>query len=144
MAQEGKVEQKHRLLLRKAGHKTTPARLRVLEFFEKSKNPPSAQDVIDALGNFADTATIYRTLKTLKNKGLIRQVDLRHNHAHYEIYREDEHHHLICLRCGKIEDVHDCGVDESKILRHSKRFAEIKHHALEFYGLCKTCVKSEK
>lgn len=134
---------KFKQLLRKSGRKVTPSRLSVLEMLERAKRPLSAQDIIDELGKEINQATIYRILKTLKERGLIRQIDLRHNHAHYEISGSDEHHHLICINCGKIEDVHDCGIDDTYgvILRHSKHFSEIKQHALEFYGICKSCVK---
>lgn len=134
---------KFQQLLRKSGYKATTSRLSVLNVLAKEKNPMSAQNVIDALGKQMDQATIYRILKAFKEKGLIHQVDLRHNHAHYEIASIEEHHHLICVRCGRIEDVHDCGVEDthSLVLRHSKHFSEIKQHALEFYGICKPCAK---
>ncbi|MEK7187280.1 MAG: Fur family transcriptional regulator [Patescibacteria group bacterium] len=130
-------------LLRKSGYKATTPRLAVLNILQKEKNPLSAQDIIDILKNEMDKATVYRILKALKEKGLIRQVDLRHNHAHYEITSDTEHHHLVCTECGRVEDVHDCGVEDTHtlILRHSKHFSEIKQHALEFYGICKSCSK---
>ncbi|HUZ93186.1 MAG TPA: Fur family transcriptional regulator [Candidatus Paceibacterota bacterium] len=127
--------------LRRAGYRATLPRLAVLRVFESAKRPPSAQDVIDAVRNGMDSATVYRTLKSLKEKGMIRQVDLRHNHAHYELTGAPEHHHLICSRCGRMEEVRDCGGEEMEklVLRHSKHFAEIREHALEFYGVCKSC-----
>ena len=132
-----------REVLRKSGYKATPSRLAILGIFRKTRKPLSAQEVIDGLPRDTDQATVYRTLKSLKEKGIIKQIDLRHNHAHYELANLAEHHHLICLRCGKIEDVHRCGIEDmqSVILRNSKHFAEIKQHALEFYGICKSCSK---
>ncbi len=103
----------------------------------------SAQEIIDALSLRTDQATVYRTLNMLKEKGIIKQIDLRHNHAHYELADSADHHHLICLHCGKMEDVahEDADIMESAVLRTTKNFAEIKTHALEFYGTCKTCAK---
>jgi Fe2+ or Zn2+ uptake regulation protein len=134
-------------LLRKSGYKATPTRLAVLALLQKSRNPVSAQDIMDALRrstgrrHAADQATVYRTVKSLKQKGIIRQIDLRQNHAHYEFADMAEHHHLVCAECGKIEDVRHCKVEdwEGTVLRHSKHFAEIRQHALEFYGVCKAC-----
>lgn len=135
-------------MLRKSGYKATPPRLAILALFKASRNPMSAQEIIDALAKNTsiDQATVYRTLKSLKEKGLIHQIDLRHNHAHYELTDIGEHHHLICLRCGRIEDVHECGVEdvEKNIIRTTKHFAEIKTHTLEFYGICKACVKKSE
>ena len=133
----------YRGILRKSGYKATPSRLAILGVMKKSKSPMSAQEVIDSLPGDADQATVYRTLKSLKEKGIIKQIDLRHNHAHYELANLSEHHHLVCMHCGRIEDVHHCGIEEIQgtVLKSSKYFSEIRQHALEFYGVCKTCAK---
>jgi Fe2+ or Zn2+ uptake regulation protein len=132
-----------RNILRKSGYKKTPTRLAILQVFQKKSNPLSAQEIINSLPSDTDQTTVYRTLKSFKEKGLIKQIDLRHNHAHYELANIAEHHHLICLSCGKIEDVHHCGIEamEGTVLRSSRHFAEIQQHALEFYGICKACAK---
>ncbi len=130
-------------MLRKSGYKATPSRLAILAVFKASKRPMSVQGILGELPKNIDQATVYRTINALKKKGIIRQIDLRHNHAHYELANIAEHHHLICLHCGKIEDVHHCGIEamESAVLKSSKHFAEIRQHALEFYGICTSCAK---
>ena len=132
-----------REMLRKSGYKATLPRLAILRLFKKKRDPLSAQAVIAELPNTIDQATVYRTIKSLKTAGVLRPVDLRHNHAHYELADIADHHHLICISCGQIEDVEHCGIEamESTILRTSKHFTEIKTHALEFYGVCKACDK---
>jgi len=132
-----------RNLLRKSGSKATSSRLAIFGVFRRTRSPVSAQEIIDMLPSDKDQSTVYRTLKLLKEKGLIKQIDLRHNHAHYELTNNAEHHHLICLGCGRIEDVDHCGIEaiQSNFLRGSRHFAEIQQHALEFYGTCKTCAK---
>jgi Fur family ferric uptake transcriptional regulator len=132
-----------RRLLRKSGHKATPARLAILEAFQRTKEPLSAQGLIALLPRDMDQATVYRTLKSLKEKGILKQIDLRHNHAHYELADIADHHHLICLSCGKIENVehHNVQAMERTILQNAKHFTEIRQHTLEFYGICKTCAK---
>jgi Fur family ferric uptake transcriptional regulator len=131
------------IMLHKSGYKATPSRLAILGIFDTTKRPLSAQEIIDLLPHSTDQATIYRALRTFKTKGLIHQIDLRHNHAHYELTNLAEHHHLICLRCGRVEDVHQCNIEtlEKTILGDAKHFAEIKQHSLEFYGVCKVCMK---
>ncbi|HUC31584.1 MAG TPA: Fur family transcriptional regulator [Candidatus Paceibacterota bacterium] len=144
-----------RALLRKSGYKATPSRLAILAVFKKNREPLSAQQIVDLLPGVAgvrrgrrtlDQATVYRTLKSFKGKGIIRPIDLRHNHAHYELVNTTDHHHLICLRCGRIEEVEHRGVEamERTILQNAKHFAEIKQHTLEFYGICKACERKEK
>lgn len=132
--------------LRKSGYKATPSRLAILEAFRGASKPLSAQGIIDLLPRDINQATVYRTLKSFKIKGIIKQIDLRHNHAHYEFADLADHHHLICLSCGRIENVehHNAEAMERAILHNAKHFAEIKQHTLEFYGTCKACAKGSK
>lgn len=134
-------QQEFRMTLRKAGYKATPTRLAVISLLAQSKKPLSPQAVIERMGSNMDQATVYRILKTLKKIGVIRQVDFRHNHPHYEIADQKDHHHLICLSCGLSEEIIGCDVDSMKqsVLRQAKRFSHIQEHALEFYGTCKEC-----
>jgi Fur family ferric uptake transcriptional regulator len=51
--------------------------------------------------------TVYRTLKMLKMEGLVDELDLLHHGGdqhYYETRMKREHAHVVCLRCGKIEE----------------------------------------
>ncbi len=51
--------------------------------------------------------TVYRTLKMLKAGGLVDELDLMHyggDQHYYETRLKQEHAHIICLRCGKVEE----------------------------------------
>src|SRR5271167_3406121 len=51
--------------------------------------------------------TVYRTLKLLKEGGLVDELDLMHQAGEqhfYETRRKQEHAHVICLGCGKVEE----------------------------------------
>src|SRR5882672_1010523 len=51
--------------------------------------------------------TVYRTLKLLKEGGLVDELDLMHyggDQHYYETRTKQEHAHVICLRCGKVEE----------------------------------------
>lgn len=128
-------------LLRKAGMKTTPGHLEILYIFLKSTKPISSQDVIDAINKKLDPATVYRCVNKLKSSGIIHQIDLRANHAHYEFFDMAHHHHIMCTKCGRIEDIEDCHLEylHKNILEQTKQFTRIRHHSLEFYGICKKC-----
>lgn len=129
-------------VLRKSGKKATRTRLAILMLMRKSKNPLSAQEIIER-GPGADQATIYRILKSLKSSGIIKQIDLRQNHAHYELVDLKDHHHVMCLSCGRIENILGCELEttQQEILKASKHFSEIRQHSLEFYGLCRSCAR---
>src|SRR5687767_50604 len=51
--------------------------------------------------------TVYRTLKLLKEGGLVDELDLLHKDGdqhYYETRMKAEHAHVICLRCGRVEE----------------------------------------
>jgi Fur family ferric uptake transcriptional regulator len=51
--------------------------------------------------------TVYRTLKLLKEGGMVDELDLMHHKGdqhYYETKLKQEHAHVICLRCGKVEE----------------------------------------
>ena len=133
-------------VLRACGYKATPPRLAILKMLKEAKKPMSPHAIIEKLHRMIDQATIYRSLKAFKKSGIIKQIDLHHNHPHYELTEgQDHHHHIVCKNCGTIEDIemHDTKSSEKGVLEKSKKFASIQNHALEFFGTCKACAKHE-
>ena len=47
-------------------------------------------------------STVYRTLRRLRELGLVDELHFDEAHHHYEVRPSTEHHHLVCLGCGKI------------------------------------------
>ena len=129
-------------LLHEAGLKATPARLHLIFLLHKTAKPLPAESIILKLrGQGGDQATVYRMLRSLKGAGLVRQVEFQHGHAHWELAELGDHHHLICVKCEKIEDIKGCRIGEleKNILQKTKSFADITGHSLELFGHCKKC-----
>lgn len=129
--------------LLKAGNlKITPIRLAVLEIIRKLKTPASAQEIQTASPSPLDYVSVYRTLKSFAEAGLVRVVDLRHGHTDYELVdQSSDHHHLVCTICGKIEEFDACLVDQiAKVaLKQCPAFAQVTDHSLELFGVCRGC-----
>lgn len=129
-------------LLSKHDLKTTQARISLLELVEKAKKPVDSQFLIDTLQKTfkVDKVTIFRILNILTEHGILRKLEFGEGKARYELNNED-HHHLICQDCGKIEDISDCNIGAlEKEIKTKKNFL-VKLHTLEFYGLCADCQK---
>ena len=47
-------------------------------------------------------STVYRALQKFKELGLVKEAHLDDTHHHYEVKQASEHHHLVCLGCGRI------------------------------------------
>lgn len=96
--------------LKKKGIRLTRQRQLLLDLLEKSGRHLDA-DNLYKLANELDPklnrVTVYRTLKLLKEGGLIDELDLMHfegDQHYYETRSKQEHAHIICLRCGKVEE----------------------------------------
>ncbi len=127
-------------LLHEAGFKATPARLALLDLFKKTGKPVSIKYIQEHLRTKdTDQATVYRMVNALLQSGIVKYVDLKHGHGHYELASSSHHHHVICEKCGKIQDVScDTKTLQAKILK-SSGFSKINDHSLEFFGLCTSC-----
>lgn len=136
------INNKSEELLRSRGLKATPSRVALLGILKKAKKPLSITALERTLAKEKiNNVTFYRMVEDFTNAGMVRPVDVRHGHAHYELIPSNEHHHLICTRCGKINDVTGCLPDNfaAKALRANPDFVKITDHALELFGLCKKC-----
>lgn len=129
-------------LLRAHGLKVTPIRVQILAILENTDKPLGIQEIHAELKDTeAHYVSVYRTILTFTQAGIIRTVNLRHGHADYELVDNTDHHHLVCTGCGKIEEFNDCGMDQliASVLTHTQSFTKITDHALEFFGTCKAC-----
>ncbi len=128
--------------LRDADLRATPARLAVMSFLEKTGQPVDVTSVIDYLnanGIKTDPATIFRMMNTLTQKGITTPIQFQEGKSRYELSSKEDHHHLICENCGKIEDVSDTIVPTLEKKIKKKYGFKVVRHSLEFFGLCKLC-----
>ncbi len=135
-----------RQLLKQEGFKITPARVAVMALLRRTRKPLTVEDIMWRLPKKSfDLATIYRSLATLRQTGLVRQIDFQQGRALYELADQAEHHHVICTRCESMEDVRDLCTEtmEQRALQQSG-FAAITQHSLEFFGLCKRCASQTR
>jgi Fur family ferric uptake transcriptional regulator len=96
--------------LKKRGIRLTRQRQIILGLLENSGDHLDAENLY-RLANKLDPklnrVTVYRTLKLLKEGGLVDELDLMHfegDQHYYETRSKQEHAHIICLRCGKVEE----------------------------------------
>lgn len=128
-------------VMMQSGLRNTKTRLQVLELLFAHKRPLDATEIFDLLRKqncIVDQVTIYRILEVFSQKGLVERLQLQEGKFRYELAGE-EHHHLICSECGKIEDISDCGLDQmEKTIKRKKGFL-VRRHSLEFFGICSIC-----
>lgn len=129
-------------LLEKYEIKATAPRKAILALLTKEHKPLTLAHIARKSRD-ESMASVYRTLELFVRKGLIQIVALGERAMAYELVAgRTHHHHVICVKCGDLEDIAHCSVPAVKsVLSHSKKFVSLSHHSLEFFGTCKTCVK---
>ena len=91
-------------LLKNIGLKITPARTAVLSILTNQKKPVSVAILVESLAKKSiNFSTVYRTLETLEQAGIIRKVLVSQKQSFYELVDIHDHHHLICTECEKVE-----------------------------------------
>ena len=117
---------------------------KVLAVLEKTSALATAQDIHLQLRNEDDGApgltTIYRSLESLVEQGLVQAVELGDGEKRFELITPGEHHHhLICQSCKDSVHLDQCLIDDLQSAIQSKYEFEVKGHILEIFGLCKQC-----
>ncbi|MPM61892.1 Zinc-specific metallo-regulatory protein [bioreactor metagenome] len=86
--------------------------------------------------------TVYRNLSVFKQLAIVNEIQMINQDGNrFEISRDGHHHHIICLKCGKIECLQKCPVSKEAIETIEKNGFAVVSHSLEFYGYCSGCQK---
>ena len=88
-------------------------------------------------------ATVYRTLDLLSTEKVINQLNFEEGYSRYELESQTHHHHLICLKCGKIIEFNDNLLEQVEEILPKEHSFTIVGHLLKFYGYCSNCLKKE-
>lgn len=134
----------HAAALRGAGLRVTGPRLATLEVVERHPHVDAesvAQAVRERLGTVSRQA-VYDVLHALTDAELLRRVPVDGRRTRYELHRHDNHHHLVCRRCGRLEDV-PCAVGAAPCLTpHDDLGFDIEIAEVVYRGLCSACRES--
>jgi Fur family ferric uptake transcriptional regulator len=131
--------------LRNAGLKVTLPRLKILEILEKADpHHMSAEDVYKTLlesGDDVGLATVYRVLTQFETAGLVKRHNFEGDHAIFEIEQGEHHDHLVCLKCGRVDEFIDEVIEKRQEVIAKKSGFKMTDHSLTIYGICNKCDK---
>ncbi len=86
-------------------------------------------------------STVYRTMKLLKECGLVSERHFGDGLARYEPVHEGEHHdHLICTSCGEIVEFEDEHIEKRQDAVAARYGYSVISHKHEIYGVCSSCL----
>ncbi|MEE8419559.1 MAG: transcriptional repressor [Dehalococcoidales bacterium] len=134
-------------LLSPVGLRNTAQRALIMDVIRKGKGHMDADEVYRLAKKKQprlSLSTVYRTLQKLKNLDLIEELHFDEAHHHYEIKPPSEHHHLVCLGCGKIvEFKYPLAKWVRKNLPEAREF-EITDSEVRMTGYCADCQTGNK
>ncbi|MDB5988226.1 MAG: fur [Nevskia sp.] len=126
--------------LRNAGLKVTLPRLKILEMLEASSTRHlSAEEIYRRLmdsGEDIGLATVYRVLTQFEAAGLVMRHHFEGGHAVFELQRGHHHDHMVCLKCGKVDEFEDDTIEKRQRDKARELGYRLVEHSLIMYGEC--------
>jgi Fur family peroxide stress response transcriptional regulator len=132
--------------LRNAGLRLTHQRLEVVREIAQSDEHPNAESVYHRVRARVPTIsldTVYRTLTTLADLGLVTRVAATLGPTRYDA-NVSHHHHFVCVRCGLIRDVVDEQLDAVAVPHSASAFGTVDSVEVQLRGVCKDCARKER
>lgn len=131
--------------IRNAGLKVTLPRIKILEMLESRANEDrhlTAEEVYKNLlaeGEEIGLATVYRVLTQFEAAGLVMRHHFEGGNSVFELNRGGHHDHLVCVKCGRVEEFSDDVIENRQHEIAKNRQFTLTDHALCLYGVCLDC-----
>jgi len=136
-----------RKTLNVAGKRVTNQRALIMEIIRQREGHLDADEIYRRAREkepHLSLSTVYRTLQMLKKLGLVEELHFDEGHHHYEVKPSTEHHHLICLGCGRvIEFNRPLSRYIKRNIPEAKGF-DIAETEVRMSGYCSKCRRSRK
>jgi Fe2+ or Zn2+ uptake regulation protein len=132
--------------LRRVNQRATSNRMELVGVLRDATRPLTIPEILGERGDLAQSS-VYRNLVILEQAGVVHRIVTNHEHARFELAEDltgDHHHHLVCSRCGNVEDVPAPARLEASL---STAVADIdrstgfttQHHRIDLIGVCASC-----
>lgn len=127
-------------ILKKHNLSVTQKRISILSALDKSQKPITIETLKKNITGDINLSTIYRSLKSLVDCGVIYQTDFRDGVSYFEFQGSHHHHHVTCTECKSRTTIDFCMNSEFTKIGNSTGYT-ITNHIFELFGLCKKCIK---
>lgn len=139
---------------KQAGVKMTHQRIEIFKEIAATADHPDVDLIYRAVQQRLPTVsldTVYRTLWTLHDLGLVRTLGPKWSEPANAGERSpqrsgvrfdanlDPHHHYVCVRCGAVRDFECAELDALRVPEAVKQLGTIAHAQVEVRGVCTEC-----
>ena len=134
-------------IIHAAGHRVTPQRVLILDAVCAGGGHTTLGEIFARVrqsDQSIDRSTLYRTLKLFVELGLVVSADTGDGETYYEIARPHRHHHLVCRRCGKEQEIEHEVMQPmfDQVFQQYGFKADTDH--LVLFGLCGDCQRGSR
>lgn len=132
--------------VKEKGLKITSQREAVLDLFVRdnsSKTPCMVHKKLKKKVPSIGLPTVYRVLEEFKEIGLMVRIPSEDRRLYYGLCHlpgHKHHHHFVCRKCKKVEEVEQCNLKTVSDFIHRKLGAVVESHSLQLEGLCADCL----
>src|SRR5438105_494263 len=127
-------------LFRARGLKVTPQRQAIFRALHGEQRHPTAESVYETVSSSMPTIslrTVYQTLNDLAAMGEVQALDLGTGSARFDP-NVDVHHHLVCVRCGRVVDIY-ADASGMRVPNSQRHGFTITATDVVFRGTCPDC-----
>jgi Fur family ferric uptake transcriptional regulator len=127
--------------LKVGGFKLTPRRQTIIELFIDCDTHLTPEEVWNRLKKDFDQCglpSVYRNLESLVECGVLTRIQQFDRKKHYGLCTASQgqhHHHITCVKCGKVEEIPDCAIVNKKKIKGYR----IISHYMQVNGICGKC-----
>ena len=125
------------------GLKVTHQRTEVFRELAGTEDHPDAETIYQSVSQRIPAIsrdTVYRTLATLEEFGLLQKAELLSGKAHYDA-NVDHHHHFVCERCGRIYDFYSDTLDDLPVPKCVTSLGRVESTHVQLRGTCVSCAR---
>jgi Fur family peroxide stress response transcriptional regulator len=126
---------------REKGLSVTPQRLVIYRAMAEDNSHPNPDMVYQKIHQEHPTislATVYKTLETFEKHGIVSVVTTLHNSVRYDPLTK-RHHHIVCVKCKKVMDLEDPGLDAINIPEEVSQKNKLIDYSVHFNVICAKC-----
>ncbi|WP_170840018.1 Fur family transcriptional regulator [Lihuaxuella thermophila] len=122
------------------GLRLTPQRVHIVELLFELSHPTADRIYTMMTEKFPhiSLATVYSTLKKLKEIGVVRELSSGDKSSHFEL-AETDHWHFNCKVCGEIYDLEPNDAEALVAVGMNNGAFHLDSYRVEFYGVCAKC-----